>query len=109
MAKLVQPDIVMMDRYYGEIQELDKKINLQASKLVGGGESWCLDLTLYDLNSLEKKYRFGLEPKRLQNWIVEVEFDYCYSLDMGCICKLEQMASVQDVDMEITFQAWLSG
>ena len=37
MAKLVQPDIVMMDRYFGEIQELDKKINLQASKLAGGG------------------------------------------------------------------------
>ena len=38
MAKLVQPDIVMMDRYYGEIQELDKKINIQASKLAGGGK-----------------------------------------------------------------------
>ena len=41
MAKLVQPDIVMMDRYFGEIQELDKKINLQASKLAGGGEVLC--------------------------------------------------------------------
>ena len=38
MAKLVQPDIVMMDRYYGEIQELDKKINIQASKLACGGK-----------------------------------------------------------------------
>ena len=38
MAKQIHPDIVTMDRYFGEIQDLDKKINIQASKLAGGGE-----------------------------------------------------------------------
>lgn len=38
MAKQIQPDIVMMDRYYGDVSELDKKIAVQAAKLSGGGK-----------------------------------------------------------------------
>ena len=39
MAKEMQPDIVLMDRYQGELRELDKKIAAQSGKLTGGGES----------------------------------------------------------------------
>ena len=39
MAKEMQPDIVLMDRYQGELRELDKKIAAQSGKLTGGGKS----------------------------------------------------------------------
>lgn len=53
MAKLVQPDIVMMDRYFGEIQELDKKINLQASKLAGGDSGRTLQSVIDEKEDLQ--------------------------------------------------------
>ena len=38
MAKQILPDIVMMDRYQGEVTELEKKVATEASKLSGGGK-----------------------------------------------------------------------
>lgn len=38
VAKELQPDIVLMDRYQGELRELDKKIATQSGMLMGGGE-----------------------------------------------------------------------
>ena len=45
MAKEMQPDIVLMDRYQGELRELDKKIAAQSGKLTGGGESCWATIT----------------------------------------------------------------
>ena len=38
MAKQVQPDVVQIDRYLGEVTQLDKKITAQQSTLTGGGK-----------------------------------------------------------------------
>jgi hypothetical protein len=38
MAKQVQPDVVQIDRYQGEVIELDRKIATQQSQLSGGGK-----------------------------------------------------------------------
>ena len=38
MAKQVQPDVVQIDRYHGEVIELDRKIATQQSQLSGGGK-----------------------------------------------------------------------
>ncbi|CAG2192451.1 RAD50 [Mytilus edulis] len=45
MAKQVQPDVVQIDRYQGEVIELDKKITSQQSTLSGGSS----DRTLQDV------------------------------------------------------------
>lgn len=37
-AKQIQPDIVMMDRYQGEVTELEKRISTEGAKLSGGGK-----------------------------------------------------------------------
>lgn len=50
VAKELQPDIVLMDRYQGELRELDKKIATQSGMLMGGGELINrLEITWYGL------------------------------------------------------------
>lgn len=39
MAKEMQADIVLMDRYFGDVRELEKKIATQSALLSGGGNS----------------------------------------------------------------------
>jgi len=39
MAKDVQPDVVMIDRYQGELIDLERKIATQAAKLSSKGGS----------------------------------------------------------------------
>ena len=50
MAKLMQPDIVLMDRYQGELRELDKKIATQSGMLAGGGKSLWFHQRCFVLN-----------------------------------------------------------
>ncbi|XP_071087725.1 DNA repair protein RAD50-like [Haliotis cracherodii] len=45
-GKSMQPDIVMMDRYYGEIRELDKKIATHSSMLSGGDSGRTLETVI---------------------------------------------------------------
>lgn len=57
VAKELQPDIVLMDRYQGELRELDKKIATQSGMLMGGGELINrLEITWYGLKKNEKKF-----------------------------------------------------
>jgi hypothetical protein len=38
MAKVLQPDVVTMDRFQGELRDLDRKIAQQSTKVSGDGE-----------------------------------------------------------------------
>ena len=60
MAKQMQPDVVMMDRYFGDVNELDKKIAIQASKLSGGGKTFkfCLSFEIgYVVQFVQMTYK----------------------------------------------------
>lgn len=56
-AKQIQPDIVMMDRYQGEVTELEKKISTEGAKLSGGGIRTYFYLGNYVITRIVKKYR----------------------------------------------------
>ncbi|XP_060561862.1 DNA repair protein RAD50-like isoform X1 [Ruditapes philippinarum] len=55
MAKQIQPDIVMMDRYFGDVSELDKKIAMQAAKLSGGDSGRTLQMVIDEKEDLQVK------------------------------------------------------
>ncbi|KAH3843771.1 hypothetical protein DPMN_117302, partial [Dreissena polymorpha] len=53
MAKEAQPDIVMIDRYQGEVVELERKIRDQSAKLVGGGTGRTLQKVIEEKEELQ--------------------------------------------------------
>ncbi|XP_060561846.1 DNA repair protein RAD50-like [Ruditapes philippinarum] len=55
MAKQIQPDIVMMDRYFGDVSELDKKIAMQAAKLSGGDSGRTVQMVIDEKEDLQDK------------------------------------------------------
>ncbi|XP_063414540.1 DNA repair protein RAD50-like [Mytilus trossulus] len=57
MAKQVQPDVVQIDRYQGEVIELDKKITSQQSTLSGGSS----DRTLQDVINEKEDHQMKVD------------------------------------------------
>ncbi|XP_061165388.1 DNA repair protein RAD50-like [Saccostrea echinata] len=55
MAKQIQPDIVMMDRYQGEVTELEKKIATESAKLSGGDSDRTLQDVINEKEDLQMK------------------------------------------------------
>lgn len=55
MSKQILPDIVMMDRYYGEVAELEKKISQQASKLIGRDSGRTIQMVIDEKDDLQLK------------------------------------------------------
>ncbi|KAJ8311256.1 hypothetical protein KUTeg_011191 [Tegillarca granosa] len=53
MAKEIHPDIVTMDRYQGEVTELDKKIATQSAALSGGGSGRSLQGVINEKEELQ--------------------------------------------------------
>lgn len=53
MAKEIHPDIVTMDRYQGEVTELDKKIATQSAALSGGGSGRSLQDVINEKEELQ--------------------------------------------------------
>lgn len=54
-AKQIQPDIVMMDRYQGEVTELEKKISTEGAKLSGGDSDRTLQDVINEKEDLQLK------------------------------------------------------
>nr|XP_022328065.1 DNA repair protein RAD50-like isoform X1 [Crassostrea virginica]XP_022328067.1 DNA repair protein RAD50-like isoform X1 [Crassostrea virginica] len=54
-AKQIQPDIVMMDRYQGEVTELEKKISTEGAKLSGGDSDRSLQDVINEKEDLQMK------------------------------------------------------
>ncbi|XP_052793219.1 DNA repair protein RAD50-like isoform X2 [Mya arenaria] len=55
MAKEAQPDVVMIDRYQGELVDLEKKITIQASKLSSSGSGRTLQMVIDEKEELQIK------------------------------------------------------
>ncbi|KAK7096680.1 DNA repair protein RAD50-like [Littorina saxatilis] len=55
MGKDMQPDIVLMDRYQGELRELDKKIAAQSGKLAGGDADRTLEVVVNEKDDIQMK------------------------------------------------------
>ncbi|KAK3099688.1 hypothetical protein FSP39_008022 [Pinctada imbricata] len=55
MAKQILPDIVMMDRYQGEVNELEKKIAGEAAKLIGGDSNRTLQDVINEKEDMQMK------------------------------------------------------
>ncbi|XP_033743546.1 DNA repair protein RAD50-like [Pecten maximus] len=55
MAKQIQPDVVLMDRYHGEVTELEKKIAAQAATLSGGDSGRTLQNVINEKEDFQMK------------------------------------------------------
>ncbi|KAJ8298041.1 hypothetical protein KUTeg_024572 [Tegillarca granosa] len=63
MAKEIHPDIVTMDRYQGEVTELDKKIATQSAALSGGGSGRSLQGVINEKEELQMQIAHEREVK----------------------------------------------
>ncbi|XP_076445993.1 DNA repair protein RAD50-like [Babylonia areolata] len=55
MAKDMKPDIILMDRYQGELRELDKKIATQSALLSGGDSDRTLEAVINEKEDIQMK------------------------------------------------------